>query len=125
MAAALIHKAIGDQLVRLRGPWAPARRRDRRREEAGDAFKMDLRVVHAQDRFLAALSGVTDPEKKRKIIGHTFIEVFDEESFKIKDVDFLAQGTLYPDVIESESFSGAPTAVIKSHQCGWIRRDEV
>ncbi|MBL90862.1 MAG: glutamine-hydrolyzing GMP synthase [Myxococcales bacterium] len=117
VAAALIHKAIGDQLVCVYVDHGLQRAGETEgvKKLFGDAFKMDLRVVHAQDRFLAALSGVTDPEKKRKIIGHTFIEVFDEESFKIRDVDFLAQGTLYPDVIESESFSGAPTAVIKSH----------
>ena len=117
VAAALIHKAIGDQLVCVYVDHGLQRAGETEgvKKLFGDAFQMDLRVVHAQERFLKALEGVTDPEKKRKIIGHTFIEVFDEESFKIKDVDFLAQGTLYPDVIESESFSGAPTAVIKSH----------
>jgi len=70
--------------------------------------------IDAKKRFLDKLSGETDPEKKRKIIGNEFIEVFEEESKKIKDADFLAQGTLYPDVIESISFKG-PSAVIKSH----------
>lgn len=74
----------------------------------------DLRVVDARERFLGALKGVTDPEKKRKVIGETFIRVFEEEARKIGDVRYLAQGTLYPDVIESTSFKG-PSATIKTH----------
>jgi GMP synthase (glutamine-hydrolysing) len=70
--------------------------------------------VPAADRFLAALSGVTDPEQKRKTIGRVFIEIFEEEAKKLGKVDFLVQGTLYPDVIESVSFKG-PSAVIKTH----------
>ena len=70
--------------------------------------------VDASERFLKKLKGVEDPEKKRKIIGHEFVEVFDEEAKKIKNVKFLSQGTLYPDVIESVSFKG-PSDVIKSH----------
>lgn len=77
-------------------------------------FDLNLHYIQAQDKFLTRLNGVEDPEEKRKIIGHTFIEVFDEESKKIPNVEFLAQGTLYPDVIESVSFKG-PSAVIKSH----------
>ncbi|MBQ4567722.1 MAG: glutamine-hydrolyzing GMP synthase [Desulfovibrio sp.] len=77
-------------------------------------FDLNLNFVQAQDRFLSRLKGVEDPEKKRKIIGHTFIEIFDEEAKKLPKVDFLAQGTLYPDVIESISHKG-PSAVIKSH----------
>jgi GMP synthase (glutamine-hydrolysing) len=117
VAAALIHKAIGDQLtcVYVDHGLQRAGETEAVKELFGGAFKMDLRVVYAQDRFLGALEGVSDPEQKRKIIGKTFIEVFDDEASKIKDVSFLGQGTLYPDVIESESFSGAPTAVIKSH----------
>jgi GMP synthase (glutamine-hydrolysing) len=79
-----------------------------------DHFKIDLRVVDAVDRFLDALAGVTEPEKKRKIIGAEFINVFDAESKSIANARFLAQGTLYPDVIESVSVRG-PAAVIKSH----------
>lgn len=78
------------------------------------SFKLNLEKVDAQDLFLNRLAGVTDPEKKRKIIGHTFIEVFDEAAHKLGKVDFLAQGTLYPDVIESVSATGMGT-VIKSH----------
>ncbi|MBO5490292.1 MAG: glutamine-hydrolyzing GMP synthase [Desulfovibrio sp.] len=77
-------------------------------------FDLNLTVVQAQERFLSLLRGVDDPEKKRKIIGRTFIEIFDEEAKKLPRVDFLAQGTLYPDVIESVSHKG-PSAVIKSH----------
>jgi len=78
-------------------------------------LKINIRFVSAKNRFLKALSGVTDPEKKRKIIGRVFMEVFEAEARKIKGVRFLAQGTLYPDVIESISAFGGPTAVIKSH----------
>src|SRR5437868_15059082 len=79
-----------------------------------DAFKADLRVVDASDRFLGKLAGVKDPEQKRKIIGREFIAVFEEEAKKLGDAEFLVQGTLYPDVIESVSFKG-PSATIKSH----------
>jgi len=72
-------------------------------------------VIKAEKMFLAALRGVTDPEKKRKIIGHEFIRVFEDEAKKIKGARFLAQGTLYPDVIESVAAHGGPTASIKSH----------
>ena len=75
---------------------------------------MNLRYVNASERFLTRLDGVTDPEKKRKIIGNEFIRVFEEEAGKLGEIRFLAQGTLYPDVIESVSFKG-PSAVIKSH----------
>ncbi len=78
-------------------------------------IKLGLKVVDAEERFLEALKGVTDPEKKRKIIGRTFIKVFEENARKIKNAAFLAQGTLYPDVIESQSFFGGPSETIKSH----------
>lgn len=77
-------------------------------------FDLNLHYVKAQDRFLSRLKGLEDPEQKRKVIGYTFIEVFEEEARKIPGVKYLAQGTLYPDVIESVSFKG-PSAVIKSH----------
>ena len=77
-------------------------------------YKINLVHVDAADHFLSKLDGVSDPEKKRKIIGHEFIEIFDQEAHKLQGVKFLAQGTLYPDVIESVSFKG-PSAVIKSH----------
>ena len=72
-------------------------------------------MVDARKRFLDKLKGVVDPERKRKIIGHEFIRVFEEEAKKVKNAHFLVQGTLYPDVIESVSFHGGPTASIKSH----------
>jgi GMP synthase (glutamine-hydrolysing) len=80
-----------------------------------DHFKMDLRFIDASRQFLKRLKGVVDPEEKRRIIGHEFIRVFEREAKKIRGVQFLAQGTLYPDVIESTSFFGGPTRRIKSH----------
>src|SRR5262249_57871423 len=78
-------------------------------------YNIPLVAVDAGARFLAALDGVTDPEAKRKTIGRLFVEVFEEEAENLGQVDFLAQGTLYPDVIESVSFSGGPSATIKLH----------
>ncbi|MDD9840160.1 glutamine-hydrolyzing GMP synthase, partial [Escherichia coli] len=79
--------------------------------------KFDLNIIHveAEDRFLTALKGENDPEKKRKIIGHTFIEIFDEEAVKLPQVKWLAQGTIYPDVIESAASATGKAHVIKSH----------
>jgi GMP synthase (glutamine-hydrolysing) len=116
VAALLVHKAIGDRLTCIFVDNGLLRRGEREQVAAifRDHFQVDLRVIDAEDRFLSALAGVTDPERKRKIIGHEFIAVFDEESKTIAGVEFLAQGTLYPDVIESVSFKG-PSAVIKSH----------
>ena len=116
VAAVLIHEAVGDQLtcifvdnglLRLDEAESVAR-------VFRDNCKIKLVEVDAAGLFLSALSGVTDPEEKRKKIGNTFIEVFEEEAKKIPGVDFLGQGTLYPDVIESISFRG-PSATIKSH----------
>lgn len=80
-----------------------------------DHYNIPLVHVDAADLFLGKLEGVSDPETKRKIIGGTFIDVFEEEAIKVGGADFLAQGTLYPDVIESVSFSGGPSVTIKSH----------
>jgi GMP synthase (glutamine-hydrolysing) len=80
-----------------------------------DSYNIPLVHVNAEETFLKALDGVDDPEQKRKIIGKLFIDVFDEEAKKIGGADFLAQGTLYPDVIESVSFTGGPSVTIKSH----------
>src|SRR6202034_4618977 len=79
--------------------------------------RFNIRLVHrdAADLFLGALEGVTDPEVKRKTIGRLFIEVFEQEAAKVGGADYLAQGTLYPDVIESVSFTGGPSVTIKSH----------
>src|SRR3546814_11589980 len=77
-----------------------------------DHYNIPLVVVDAEERFMAGLAGVTDPEKKRKFIGGEFINVFEEEAKKLGGADFLAQGTLYPDVIESVSFTGGPSVTI-------------
>jgi GMP synthase (glutamine-hydrolysing) len=116
VAAALIHKAIGDQLTCIFVDNGVLRRDEASRvmKVLGDSFHFRIKAVDAGSLFLKRLAGVTDPEQKRRIIGGTFIEVFDEEASKLKDVEFLAQGTLYPDVIESVSFKG-PSATIKSH----------
>ena len=117
VAAALIHKAIGDKLtcIFVNNGLLRKGEADRVRELFGGVFKIPLKYVDATDRFLSKLADVREPEKKRKIIGHEFIEVFDEAASEIKDVKFLAQGTTYPDVIESVSIDGNPSAVIKSH----------
>jgi GMP synthase (glutamine-hydrolysing) len=117
VAAALIHKAIGDQLTCVFVDNGLCRKNEVAAVEKlfKENFKMDLRTAHAADTFLTALAGVTDPEKKRKIIGKTFIDIFDDEVKKIGEVDFLAQGTLYPDVIESVPIENNPASLIKSH----------
>ncbi len=116
VAAALLSKALGKNLICLFVDNGLLRKDEK--EQVRRAFKgrqLDLRVVDAEKAFLKKLKGVTDPEKKRKIIGHEFIYAFEGEAKKIKGISYLAQGTLYPDVIESQSAFGGPTAVIKSH----------
>ncbi|MZG31548.1 MAG: glutamine-hydrolyzing GMP synthase [Nitrospinae bacterium] len=117
VAAVLIHKAIGDNLHCLFIDNGLLRSGEREKVENTfrDNFNINLDVIDAADKFLKKLKDVTDPEQKRKSIGNTFIEVFEEEAKKLGDFTFLAQGTLYPDVIESVSFKGGPSAVIKSH----------
>jgi GMP synthase (glutamine-hydrolysing) len=116
VAALLLHKALGDQLtcIFVNNGVLRHNEADEVREMFGRHFQINLRYVDASRRFLDLLAGVTDPEKKRKIIGNEFIKVFEAEARAIEGVEFLAQGTLYPDVIESVSFKG-PSAVIKSH----------
>ncbi len=116
VAAALLHKAIGDRLTCIFVDNGLLRKGERDHVAAifRDHFHVDLHVVDAEKRFLDKLAEVTDPEAKRKVIGYEFIAVFEEESKSIDGAKFLAQGTLYPDVIESVSFKG-PSAVIKSH----------
>ena len=116
VAAALVHRAVGDRLTCIFVDNGLLRAGESAQVESlfRGAFKADLRVVDAAERFLTKLAGVTDPERKRKIIGYEFIAVFDEEAKKIGGADFLVQGTLYPDVIESVSHKG-PSATIKSH----------
>ncbi len=114
VVAALIHKAIGDQLTCIFVDHGLLRKNEGEMvmETFRDGFHMNIIKVDAQDRFLSKLKGVTDPEQKRKIIGNEFIYVFDDEAEKLKDMDFLAQGTLYTDIVES----GTETAeTIKSH----------
>lgn len=117
VAAILIHEAIGDQLTCVFVDHGLLRLNEREQVETlfRDHYNIPLVVVDAEDRFMAGLAGVSDPEKKRKFIGGEFINVFEEEARKIGGADFLAQGTLYPDVIESVSFTGGPSVTIKSH----------
>ena len=117
VAALLIHEAVGDQLTCILVDHGLMRM-----NEAADVVEMfkshyDINLVHvdASDLFINALEGEADPEKKRKTIGRLFIDVFEEEAKKLGGADFLAQGTLYPDVIESVSFTGGPSVTIKSH----------
>ena len=116
VAAVLVHKAIGDNLTCIFVDNGLLRKGEREQVEKTfrENFHIPLIVVNAKDKFLSALNGITDPEKKRKIIGNLFIEIFEEEAKKIPDVEYLVQGTLYPDVIESVSVKG-PSAVIKTH----------
>jgi GMP synthase (glutamine-hydrolysing) len=116
VVAALLHRAIGDRLtcIFVDNGLLRAGEREGVAQIFRDAFAIDLRVVDASDRFLTALAGVVDPERKRKIIGNEFIAVFEEEAARVGDAAWLAQGTLYPDVIESVSLRGA-SAVIKTH----------
>ena len=117
VAAVLLHEAIGDQLTCIFVDHGLLRAGEAQEVEHTFRDRFNLRLVHrdASDRFLAALDGVTDPEVKRKTIGGLFIDVFDEEAHRLGGADFLAQGTLYPDVIESVSFTGGPSVTIKSH----------
>ncbi|NLI29111.1 MAG: glutamine-hydrolyzing GMP synthase [Nitrospiraceae bacterium] len=116
VVALLLHKAIGPQLTCIFVDNGLLRKgeAEKVKKTFGDHFHINLDFVDARQRFLDRLKGVTDPERKRKIIGHEFIAIFEEEAKKYADAEFLAQGTLYPDVIESVSFKG-PSAVIKSH----------
>jgi GMP synthase (glutamine-hydrolysing) len=117
VAAVLIHEAIGDQLTCILVDHGLMREGEA--TQVVELFRghYNIPLVHrdASDMFLTRLEGVTDPETKRKLIGATFIEVFEEEAKKVGGADFLAQGTLYPDVIESVSFIGGPSVTIKSH----------
>ncbi len=116
-AAVLVHKAIGKRLNCIFVDNGLLRKNERKNvvKVFKNNFKMNLHVADASNRFLKKLSKVTDPEEKRKIIGHEFIRVFEEEARKVKGARYLVQGTLYPDVIESVSFYGGPTSRIKSH----------
>ncbi len=117
VTAVLLHEAIGDQLMCVFVDTGLMRENEA--EDVVELFRGHFNIPliqrDAEQLFLAGLDGVTDPERKRKIIGSTFIDVFDEEAAKAGGADFLAQGTLYPDVIESVSVTGGPSVTIKSH----------
>jgi GMP synthase (glutamine-hydrolysing) len=117
VCAALLLKAIGPQVACIYVDNGLMREGETEvvRHTFRDWFKADLHVVDARDRFLAALQGVTDPQEKRRAIGHVFIDVFKAEAKSIPDAHFLAQGTLYPDVIESGGTADGPAATIKLH----------
>ncbi len=116
VAAVLIHKAIGDQLQCIFVDTGLLRKDEGKKvmENYGEHFNLKIKMIDASERFLSKLDGISDPEAKRKAIGNEFVAVFDEESHKIEGAKFLAQGTIYPDVIESQSVKG-PSSVIKSH----------
>ena len=116
VAAVLLHKAIGKNLYCIFVNNGLLRKNEFKSVLAQyEGMGLNVKGVDASERFLSALEGVTDPEKKRKAIGNSFIEVFDDQANKIKEVTWLAQGTIYPDVIESVSVNGGPSATIKSH----------
>jgi len=127
VAAVLVHRALGDRLTCIFVDHGLLRLHER--EQVERLFRkhlgMDLRVVDAADRFLGRLQGVADPEEKRRIIGHTFIDVFEDAARQVgAGVDYLVQGTLYPDVIESFSPRGGPSVTIKTHHnVGGLRPD--
>jgi GMP synthase (glutamine-hydrolysing) len=117
VTALLIHQAIGKHLTCIFVDNGLLRKDEatQLKQKLKSHLDINIRFVNAASRFIKALSKVSDPERKRKIIGKIFMDVFEAEARKIKDADFLAQGTLYPDIIESRSAFGGPTAVIKSH----------
>ena len=117
VAAVLIHEAIGDQLTCVYVDTGMMRKGESDQVVALFEKHYNINLIHvdAEDQFLDLLKGVTDPEEKRKIIGGTFIDIFEREAKKVGGAKFLAQGTLYPDVIESVSFDGGPSVTIKSH----------
>ncbi|AQZ53628.1 glutamine-hydrolyzing GMP synthase [Martelella mediterranea] len=117
VAALLIHEAVGDQLTCILVDHGLMRKNEANEVVAMFREHYNLHLIHvdAVDKFVGELEGVADPETKRKIIGRLFIETFEEEAKKLGGADFLGQGTLYPDVIESVSFSGGPSVTIKSH----------
>ncbi len=116
VAAILLHKSIGDNLYCVFVNNGLLRKNEFESVLSQyEGMGLNVKGVDASARFLDALAGIDDPEKKRKAIGKAFIEVFDDESHRIKDVKWLAQGTIYPDVIESVSATGGPSATIKSH----------
>jgi len=125
VAAALVHRAVGDQLTCIFVDHGLMRENER--AEVEETFRESLGIrlvsVDASERFLSGLAGVSDPEKKRRIIGGLFIEVFEEEAARLDDAAFLVQGTLYPDVIESVSVKGASVTIKTHHNVGGLPED--
>ncbi|HXF51910.1 MAG TPA: glutamine-hydrolyzing GMP synthase [Dehalococcoidia bacterium] len=125
VAATLVHRAVGDQLTCIFVDNGLLRRQEA--ERVIDTFRRNMRMnlitVDASERFLSNLAGVTDPEEKRKIVGETFIRVFEEEADKIGRVDFIAQGTTYPDVIESATRNGAAAKIKTHHNVGGLPKE--
>ncbi|MCB1218968.1 glutamine-hydrolyzing GMP synthase, partial [bacterium] len=116
VVAALLHKAIGARLTCIFVDHGLLRQNEAQQvKELFEDFHIPLKQVDASRQFLDKLAGVSDPEQKRKIIGSTFIDVFEHEANQVQDAEFLAQGTLYPDVIESVSVHGDASVTIKSH----------
>ncbi len=125
VAAALVHRAVGDQLTCIFVDHGLMRENERAEVEDlfGEALGIKLISVDAEERFLSALAGVSDPEKKRRIIGGLFIDVFEEEAARLGGAEFLVQGTLYPDVIESVSVKGASVTIKTHHNVGGLPED--
>jgi GMP synthase (glutamine-hydrolysing) len=117
VTALLLHRAVGKNLTCIFVDNGLLRKGEagKLRKNMKQDLKINIRFIDAKERFLKGLAGVTDPERKRKVIGKVFMDVFEAEAKKIDGAEFLAQGTLYPDVIESRSAYGGPSAVIKSH----------
>ena len=124
VAAVLVHKAIGDNLTCVFVDHGLLRKNERHEVENvfRDEFHMNLIVVDAEKRFLEKLKGVTDPEQKRKVIGEEFIRIFEEEQGKLTDIEFLVQGTIYPDIVESVNKEGK-LAVKSHHNVGGLPED--
>ena len=117
VVAVLLHEAIGDQLTCVFVDTGMMRKNEAEEVVSMFTTHYEINLIHvdAEDQFLDLLEGVSDPEEKRKIIGKTFIDIFEKQAENIGGANFLAQGTLYPDVIESVSFDGGPSVTIKSH----------
>ena len=118
VAAALVHRAVGDRLTCIYVDHGLMRKKESellRESRSSEHLGMHLVMVDARERFLARLAGVEDPEQKRRIIGDEFIRVFEEEAAKLGQIDFLTQGTLYPDVIESATSETKAAQKIKTH----------
>lgn len=122
VAAVLMHKALGDKLICIHVDTGMMRKNESAKiiKMFAENFKLKIIHVDSTDLFLSRLAGVSDPEKKRRIIGNSFIEVFEKEAKKIEDAEFLIQGTLYPDVIESVSVKGASSTIKTHHNVGGL-----